>query len=173
MNPKILIELLKNKNVITKNNKLKSCWKKNFDNECELYFNKFQSKYRSAKEAWFCLLNNIEPYHCEVCGDLAKFTGNKKSKHPGYNTVCDKCSPNKSPIKLSSYKKSINNRTEENREKIFNKRKQTCLEKYGDENYALFGSSMIKNILKEKYGNENFNNRAKYKENCLKKYGVE
>ena len=31
-----LIKLLQDKNVITKNNKRKFCWKENFDDECKL-----------------------------------------------------------------------------------------------------------------------------------------
>ena len=76
-----LIKLLQDKNVITKNNKRKFCWKENFDDECKLYFDKFKLNYRSEEEAWFCLLKNVEPYHCEVCGKLAKFTGTKKRRY--------------------------------------------------------------------------------------------
>lgn len=55
--------------------------------------------------------------------------------------------------------------------KIRQRKKQTCIEKYGDENF--------KNITKgkqtklSKYGSETFNNRAKAKETTLEKYGVD
>lgn len=167
-----LIKLLQDKNVITKNNKRKFCWKENFDDECKLYFDKFKLNYRSEEEAWFCLLKNVEPYHCEVCGKLAKFTGTKKTKYPGYNTTCENCSPNCATEKKLKYKKTVENRTDAEKRNIFLKHKQTNYERYGDENYTLYGSDKFKQTMKERYGDEHYNNREKCKQTCLEKYGV-
>ena len=150
MNKEEILQLLKQKNIITKNNKRKFCWKKYWDNEIEYIFNQFKQQYRTDEEAWFCLLHNIEPYYCEICGNLAKFTGTLKTKNIGYNTTCENCSPNLAPNKLKIYHESINNRTKEERKQILQKRKQTNLEKYGDENYTLFGSKSFKDNLKKK-----------------------
>lgn len=152
--------------------KRKNCWKAYYDNEANEIFIKFSLNYRTSDEAWFCLLHNIEPYYCEVCGQLAKFTGRVKSKIPGYLTVCENCSANNSPIKQNNYNFTISKRTKEDRKKIINKRKKTNLEKYGDENYTLYGSSKFRNVLKTKYGSETYNNREKAKQTCLEKYGV-
>ena len=55
--------------------------------------------------------------------------------------------------------------------KIREKGKQTKKEKYGDENYN--NKEKGKQTKKEKYGDENYYNKEKYKETCLKEYGVE
>lgn len=167
-----LIKLLQDKNVITKNNKRKFCWKENFDDECKLYFDKFKLNYRSEEEAWFCLLKNVEPYHCEVCGKLAKFTGTKKTKYPGYNTTCENCSSNCATEKKLKYKKTVEKRTDTEKRNIFLKHKQTNYERYGDENYTLYGSDKFKQTMKERYGDEHYNNHEKCKQTCLEKYGV-
>ena len=167
-----IIQILKEKHIISPNNKKHFCWKKYWDSEIEQIFNEYKQNYRTEDEAWFCLLHNIEPYHCEVCGKLAKFTGSIRSKILGYNTTCEIHSPNQSQDKLNKFNETINNRTEEDRKNILKKRKQTNLEKYGDENYTLYGSDKFKQTLKDKYGNEHYNNREKYKQTCLDKYGV-
>ena len=167
-----IIEILKRKNIISKNNKKKFCWKKYWDNEIEEIFNDYKINYRTEDEAWFCLLHNIEPYRCEICGELAKFTGTKKTKYLGYTITCENCSPNQVKSKLKKFSETINKRTDEDRKKIIEKRKKTNLKKYGDENYTLFGSKDFKENLKNKYGNEHYNNREKYKETCLERYGV-
>ena len=172
MTKKEILNILKEKHIISPNNKKHFCWNKYCDLEIEQIFNDYKQNYRTEDEAWFCLLNNVEPYHCEICGELAKFTGNKKSKTLGYNTTCKNHSPNQVKSKLEKFSQTINERTNEDRKKIIEKRKQTNLEKYGDENYTLFGSDKFKQTLKEKYGNEHFNNREKYKKTCLNRYGV-
>lgn len=168
-----LIQYLKDKNILNSKNHRKFCWKKYFDIEVEKKFNNYAKNYRSIEEAWFCLCNNVEPYICEVCGNLAKYTGSTKSKIKGYNTTCEKCSPNQSPLKKKLFNEKIQNRTKEDRQKIFKKRKETLQEKYGDSNYSLFGSNKFKEVLKEKYGNEHYNNREKRRTTNLEKYGVE
>lgn len=176
MDKQEILQILKDKNIISKNNKKKFCWKKYWDNEIEQIFNDYKQQYRSDEEAWFCLLNNVEPYYCEICGQLAKFTGNTKSKILGYNTTCENCSPNQVKSKLDNYHNTINQRTDEKRKQILEKRKKTNLEKYEDENYTLFGSQSFKDNLKKKYGYE-YNTqipeiKEKIKNTNLKKYGV-
>ena len=176
MDKNIILMLLKDKHIISKNNKRHFCWKKYWDDEIDKIFNEFKKDYRSDAEAWFCLLKNVEPYKCEVCGNLAKFTGSIKSKILGYNTTCEKCSPNLAPDKLKKYHDSISKRDENDKKKIIEKRKKTLLEKYGDENYTLFGSQSFKDNLKKKYGYE-YNTqipevKEKIKQTNLKKYGV-
>ena len=174
MSKKYLLNLLINKGVITFTNKYKKkhCWEKNFDEECKKLFNLFSINYRTPEEAWFCLLNDIEPQQCKICGKLAKFTGNTKRGSNGYNTVCETCSSNAVEEKICKFKNTIYNKTPEDKQLSFIKRKQTNKEKYGDENYTLFGSKSFKNNLKNKYGSETYNNREKYKNTCLLKYGV-
>lgn len=176
MNKQEIIEILKKKNIISQNNKKKFCWKKYWDNEIENIFNEFKKSYRSDDEAWFCLLHNIEPYKCEICGELAKFTGSVKSKILGYTTTCENCSSNAASNKLNIYHNTIKKRLDIDKKKIFEKRKQTNLQKYGDENYTLFGSQSFKNNLKEKYGYE-YNTqipevKEKIKKTNLERYGV-
>ena len=167
-----ILTIFKQKNILSLNNKKHFCWQKYWDLEAEQIFNEFKQNYRTDTEAWFCLLHNVEPYHCEICGELAKFTGNVKSKIIGYNTTCENHSPNQVKNKLEKFSQTISNRTDNDRKKILEKRKKTNLEKYGDENYTLFGSDSFKQTLKEKYGNEHYNNREKFKETCLERYGV-
>ena len=145
-----ILDLLKKKNIISQNNKKKFCWKSYWDAEINDIFNSFKQNYRSEEEAWFCLLNDIEPYHCEICGNLAKFNGSKKTKNIGYNCVCDNCNSNLAPSKLKTYHDTIDKRSNEKRHSIVEKRKMTNLEKYGDENYNLFGSQSFKDNMKKK-----------------------
>lgn len=168
-----IIELFKIKGILGKKNNRIFNWKTKWDNGCEIIWEEFVKQYRTDDEAWFCLSHNIEPYICEVCGNIAKFTGNLKSKIIGYNTTCENCSANSSSQKINKFKKTISLRTDIERHNINEKRKQTNKIKYGDENYNLFGSISFKDNLLNKYGNINYNNREKSKQTCLRKYGVE
>ena len=55
------------------------------------------------------------------------------------------------------------------------KSKETCLIKYGVENWMSSNEFRLKSFKTklEKYGNGNFVNHNKYKETCLNKYGVD
>lgn len=83
-------------------------------------------------------------------------------------TICNYC---KKPA-LFTFKNGINccSKNVSGCPEIRQRRKKTCIEKYGDENF--------KNIAKGKqtklarYGSENFNNRVKAKETIFEKYGV-
>ena len=121
-------------------------------------------------ERHFCLEKNItSPQICPICQkNFLNFRTDIRQYRPNCSTACAK----KSKLTIQ-------------------KRKQTCLEKYGDENfknfdkikqtrYEKYGSysskdfyDKVKQTLLLKYGSENYNNIEKYKETCLKKYGVE
>lgn len=176
MDKEEILNILKIKHIISSNNKRHFCWKKYWDDEIEIIFNEFSNNYRSTEEAWFCLLNNIEPHKCEICGNLAKFTGTKKTKYIGYNTTCERCSANNVKEKKNKISETCSKRTDEIRKQIFEKHKKTCLKKYGDENYTLFGSQSFKDNLIKKYGYE-YNTRIpeikeKIKQTNLERYGV-
>lgn len=160
-----LIDFFKKKGVITKTNKRKCCWKKYFDKECLEIFLDFSKNYRSENEAWFCLLNNIEPVKCEVCGELSVFTGDRKHKYLGYRSTCKNCSPNASKVKLKKFNETI--KTEKHKDKI------KKLDRSKDpEKYCLYGSEKFKNLMRERYGNPYYNNIEKIKNTNIKKYGV-
>ena len=165
-----LIDLFISKGILSFNNKRKHNWKFNFDDECKQQFAIYSEKYRSQDEAWYCLLKNIEPKTCKICGKLAKFTGSNKTG--GYNTVCENCSANNVTDKKLKFNDTISKRTDVERKLINKKRKNTLLIKYGDENYNLFGSKSFYANIEDKYGNKYYNNRKKSEETCLKRYGV-
>lgn len=108
---------------------------------------------------------------CDVCGKIKIIPywihRNSMEKY-GYYSCHGKCSKNKNKQTcLEKYgDENYNNR---------NLYKETCLEKYGNENPMK--KEDIKNqglqTKKLKYGNENYNNRIKYKETNFKKYGDE
>lgn len=168
-----IIDFLYRKKIIGNKCNKRFNWKSNWDDECDKVFSEFAESYRSNDEAWFCLINNIEPHICEVCGNLAKFTGSKKSKVFGYNTTCEFCSPNQVKSKKDIISNKLKNRSSEEKQKTREKIRKTNLLRYGDENYGLFGSKSFKENLKNKYGDENYNNKEKAKQTCLEKYGCE
>ena len=168
-----LYNYLKSIGILNKNGGRKYCWKTLLTDTALNYFNEFSRNYRSDDEAWFCLSNNVEPYKCEICGDLAKFTGSKKSKIKGYNTVCNNCSANAVKSKANNISNKLKNRSDNDKKLSNEKRKITCLNKYGDAHYFRFGSQSFKNNLLEKYGDEYYNNRKKAKQTCLERYGVD
>jgi len=94
------------------------------------------------------------------------------NSHIEINIKCDICG-NEKKLSFSKYNKNINNGDYYACSKICSskKSKETCLEKYGDENYN--NREKNKETCLKKYGDENYNNREKYKETCLEKYGEE
>ena len=148
-------------------------WKSNFDDEARCIFEEFASNYRSQEEAWFCLCRDIELPYCPICGkEKVKFTGRTKNGGVGYNTTCENCSANALPSKIEQVKKTYSKKSKQEKKSIFEKRKATNKKLYGDENYSLFGSASFKKNLKDKYGDEHYNNREQCKQTCLDKYGV-
>ena len=160
------------KGIFNTKGKRKFCWKKYFDDECNKLFDDYAKNYRNKDEAWFCLSHSSEPQKCKICGGLAKFTGSTKYGGNGYNTVCENCSANTVPEKIEKLRNTYTLKTQEEKNNTFSKRKQTNLEKYGDENYTLIGSTSFRNNLKEKYGDAFYSNKEKREQTCLSKYGV-
>ena len=116
-------------------------------------WNNFLKNYRTEEEAWFSLSHLSSPPICPICGELCKFTGITKNGGNGYNTTCGKCSANSVQNKLEKFFKTIKNRKEKKEKKFLkNKKKNTYLEGYGDENYSLYGSQSFKDNLRQKYG---------------------
>ena len=167
-----LYNYLKSIGILNKNGGRKYCWKTLLTDTALNYFNEFSRNYRSADEAWFCLSNNVEPHICEVCGNLAKFTGSTKSKIKGYNTVCENCSANTVKTKIEHIKQVYNNKSDEFWIERLKKTKKSRLEKYGDENYSLYGSESFKKLMIDKYNNPYYNNHEKTEQTCLERYGV-
>ena len=97
--------------------------------------------------------NNIELYSAELCAklNLERSQAGLKAKY-GEDI--------KSIFQLEEFKE---------------KSKQTCLEKYGTEYSSQSENNKVKSAetKRKRYGNKNFNNRAKAKQTCLEKYGVE
>lgn len=174
MDKKELRNLFSSKSILTNKFTRKFNWESLWDNECEDAFDKFSANYRSPDEAWFCLLHNIEPPKCQLCGNIAKFTGriNKKKNYYGYNSVCENCSANKVPSKILICKASLKKKSNVEKEISNKKRKNTNKLRYGDENYGCYGSKSFHQNLKNKYGDEFYNNREKAKRTCLERYGV-
>ena len=157
-------------------------WKRIDENIKEYLKNRFNDS-QSLKESYLRIKYNIEirPI-CPVCGNLVKFYGKETVK-----IFLEHCS-----TKCSTLDKNV-----------IKKHKQTCLERYNNENYTnrelavkhinykkvriktkqtkleRYGNENFLNIEKakqtklERYGNENYNNKEKAKETCLKKYGYE
>lgn len=165
----ILINLFKKKGILNKNNGRKFCYKNYWDDECESLWKKYSSNYRSEDEAWYCLSKNVEPSKCPLCDNLCRFVGGKR----GYKITCEICSPNKVPSKIEKYLDTISKKTDEEKRQSFEKRKQTNLKLYGDENYTLYGSESFKKNLLEKYGDEHYSNYEKAKETNIERYGVD
>ena len=95
----------------------------------------------------------INPGTCPICGNSIKLAGFKLKKF-----CCHKCA--------NEFMKSESFISE-----IDKKRRQTCIKKYGDENYR--NSDLAKETRLQKYGNSNYNNRIQAKQTCIAKYGVE
>lgn len=131
------------------------------NDECLKAFSVWRRIFRTDDETWFGIQYNIlEIPKCGICGNFAKFTGSRKSKILGYNTVCEKCSANQLSSKKETFKNTISKRSVAERKSIFEKRKKTNKEKYNDENYTLFGSTSFKQTLLNKYDDINYNNSS-------------
>ena len=126
----------------------------------------FSKNYREEREAWFCISKNINPPKCPICGELCKL-GEKK-----YNTTCEKCSANSVDKKIDSFKKTFSKRTKYDNDVSFRVRKITCLKKYGDANYSLYGSTSFKKTMEKKYGDASYNNHKKAESTNMTKYGA-
>jgi len=143
----------------------------------------------NQKDYYIIVLNNPKEI-CEHCGNEKIFS----SIETGYLSACSskECRKDQktikqketfmlkygvdNPQKLSSIKKkSVLTKKEkygEHYEKITNKIILTKKEKYGN-TFGKDWNNKVKTSNKLIYGNENYNNRAKAKDTCLEKYGVE
>ena len=164
-------------------------------------------------EKLYCFYHNINKVPiCPLCGKNTNFYGFKR----GYSKFCsNECANNSNETKdkfkntmiekFGSYEKYIEHHKKQYKERTkdkpiinINKSKQTCLEKYGVDNYTKTEEYKIKskqtcierygvdNYTKteeykikskqtklQKYGNEKFTNIEKHKKTCLEKYGVD
>lgn len=168
-----IIDIFKIKGIIGPSGKRKFCWKDYWDEESDIIFTEYSNNYRTEEEAWFCLIHDIKPHKCEICGNLAVFNGRLKSKYPGYNTVCENCSANQVLEKRNKFQKTIKNKTKQDWKIREDKRRKTMEEKYGDPILNLFGTESHKQRMLDIYGDVNYNNREKYKKTMNEKYGVD
>ena len=123
---------------------------------------------------------------CPECGCRCNFLSIKS----GYNYYCSKKCANKSRDKVLKMKQTKLSRYGDPSYNNTEKRKETCLERYGTgiASQSIEVKEKIKTTCKEKssvivekrkatciekYGDENFNNRDKAKETCLEKYNSE
>lgn len=143
--------------ILNKKGYRKFCWKTKLNDFSENIFNEYAQNYRTSDEAWFCLTHDCEPPKC-YCGKLAEFKNNE------YKKTCKTCSSNADPEKIKHFKETISKRSVDDKRKIFEKRKTTIKEKYGDSNYTLFGSKSFKDNLLNKYGDEHYHNVEKAKQ---------
>ena len=128
---------------------------------------------------WHFLKDDYTIPTCKVCGNKINFIDFRS----GYNNHCSiSCSMKDENVQnkrkktcLEKYGVEHYNKTEESKEKI----KNTCLEKYGVENptQSIKIKEKIKNTCLEKYGVESYTKtdecKKKKKQTCFKKYGVE
>jgi len=130
--------------------------------------------YRTEREAWFCLCRDVEAPICPVCNvHKCKFDGKVAHGLSGFRTTCEYCSANCVPEKKRKTRETISKHTEEDKRRIFQKRKATNKIRYDDENYSLFGSKSFYDNLEDKYGDRFFNNVPKRIQTCLERYGVQ
>ena len=110
---------------------------------------------------------------CVICGAPVKFLNGKKNFL--FNKTC--CKEHANMLDGINVEKTLNElyKDENKKKEIFQKVKNTCLERYGDENYS--NREKAKLTYLKKYGvtsplkSDIF--KRKSKETCLKKYGVE
>lgn len=159
------------KNYIDKFKKLnKRISKNSFSKEIINYLENRYNDSDSISESLYRILNNIEIRPtCVRCGNKVNFNSLTKG-------FCNHCSNSCAQGDPNIYKPAIQKKIDKygygtNFEKI----KQTHKLKYGTE-FALQRKEVhlkIKQTCLEKYGNENFRNIEKNKQTCLKKYGNE
>lgn len=127
------------------------------------------TQYDNFQDRYICLYYGIteDNFKCPFCGEIRKVTKRKVLQTCG-SERCEK-------ERFSRTMKCRHqNMTPEEKNKIAEKMKDTCLEKYGVK-YSTQASQMkerTKKTKKERYGDENYNNRGKAKETNFQKYGV-
>lgn len=102
---------------------------------------------------------------CEVCGKKTQFQDFTR----GYKKSCSKeCSSLLTVSKGRTTKERVYGNPNYNN---LEKHKQTCLERYGKEDYTNHSKSEETKLAK--YGDPNYCNPLKNKQTCLERYGVE
>ena len=167
---------------INKNYRIKSLYKKFYNDAIERVLNKYNLTFA---ELVYRIIHNIDfskIFTCKYCGSKVLF-----HRYNGYHEFCNnKCSltyrnksqEHKDKSKQTLLKKyGVDNYTKTKEYK--DKYKQTCLEKYGVESHNKLDSCKEKarKTCKERYGNAWYAStqecKDNYKQICLKKYGVE
>lgn len=103
---------------------------------------------------------------CELCGKEFYYTKKQIKTRIKRLDACENifigCSKNCTMTLL--------NKSKEHKDKVRN----TCLKKYGVDNYAktIECNKKIKNTKLRKFGSENYNNLEKAKQTCLNKYNA-
>ena len=172
-----LLNILKENKVIVANNRLNPNRNKYLENNIYLdnIYSKYISKFRTEKEAIYCLINNISIDNiptCPMCGKLSKFSGKY------YNITCGQCNYNDWDKKKELTKQNI---TPETKQKAVKKRQQTCLKQYGSVSVNQYTNDELRQKYEsdclKKYGVKNAwqseQSKLKRKQTCLKRYGVE
>lgn len=136
---------------------------------------KLAANYQNELEMWYCLSHNItfnESYICPICKtNRLKFVG-RRGANGAYNSTCNNCNANALETKKEKTRLTIGRRTDKQKEVIQQKCRATRLKNHGDENYGLYGSDSFKQNMKDKYGNEYYNNIEKTKQTNMALYGV-
>jgi hypothetical protein len=98
-----------------------------------------------------------------------------KNSHVKINVICDICKKEYVLMYVKYYQNKSNYGFFTCKKCSTEKKKMTNLKKFGVDNYAKIEGygNIVKEINKEKYGDENYNNIEKHKETMLEKYGVE
>lgn len=131
----------------------------------------------SIEETFKRLLLNIDVKPvCPICGKPVEFVGKKNLMFRKY---CSNSCRGKDP---KNNQKWVNGQKEYNkkhygveyvwqRKDVKDKRKKTLKEKYGDENYNNIEKRKETNL--KKYNDKNYNNHEKYKSTLLNRYGFD
>ena len=119
----------------------------------------------SPSEILYRILTEDFKDTCEVCGKKTQFQDFTR----GYKKSCSKeCSSLLTVSKGKATKERIYGNPNYNN---LEKHKQTCLERYGKEDYTNHSKSEETKLAK--YGDPNYCNPLKNKQTCLERYGVE
>ena len=148
----------------------KRIYKYSFDENVINYIINRYSDSLSFSESLYRILNNINvrPVCCR-CGNFVKFNNLTKGFYKHCSNSCAQGDPN-------VFKKAVKKKKEKyGSANNYNKIKQTNKQKYGYE-FTLQRPEIKKQIKQtcfEKYGDENYRNINKAKQTCFEKYGVE
>lgn len=135
-----------------------------------------QDNFYTIQTKIYWIINNLSNFPiCLTCGKKLEHRNVFRIFNPQYSYCNIKCRNNNKNIK-NKIKITINNLKQSDidyQKKINIKRKITCRAKYGVDSILQLADvqEKIKQIKKEKYGNENYVNIQKIKQTKFKKYG--